>query len=355
MEIPCPHCIRKFKTSAALAKHSVNHFPCVCYYCNFGFFQQKDFKQHQTNHQQDALKWTCPICSDRSFQSKLMQSRHLRKYHQLDDKSIICGHCFSSETAFYRTFKNFEEFRAHYPIHPEQFIHENMHEEYVEYLDEEHIEDIDEELEIPYSLVEVSPQKFPCPKTNCSNKFKTQYDLTLHLCHDHDEESLICNQCSLKFNRLELYEQHKRSHVKENKVFYELMVDEASQDYEMLQDADDYKFQCKTCKKDFKLKMNFEQHKCFRSKRSKSTTQNEQEFKCQMCDLKFYSRKGCYKHQLSHTEGMLDCNLCDKKFKTTQGLKYHLNHHLANKPFSCFYCPKKFSANVNLIVGIFIF
>lgn len=248
-----------------------------------------------------------------------MQSRHLRKYHDLDDKSIVCGICFDSETV--STFKNFDEFRKHYLEHPEQFIEDNMHEEYVEYLKEELPDTFDEEMDVPYSLIEVSPKKFSCSKSSCPGKYKTQYDLILHLCHDHDEKALICNQCSMKFNRLEMYEQHRKSHVKENKVFYELMVEGSSQEYEMVQKADDCMFQCKTCKKEFKLKMNYEQHTCFRSKRCKGEILNVQEFPCQICKLKFETRKECFKHQLSHAEGILDCNLCDKKFKTTKGLK----------------------------------
>lgn len=135
---------------------------------------------------------------------------------------------------------------------------------------------------------------FSCTKPDCNMGFQTQFALILHLAEAHEEKTLTCNQCSLKFSNFEEYVLHKREEMEETKLFNEIMNSEDSieKNYEIIEKNGTYKFICKLCRRQFNQKFNYEKHKC-----------KSAEFgvkKCLECNQDFSSNREMFKHRQSH-------------------------------------------------------
>lgn len=222
-------------------------------------------------------------------------------------------------------------------ITTEEFLEESSLQSYI-------LEDEDDEIETDDNSDCSGKTLFSCSKTDCNMGFQTQFALILHLAEAHEEKTLFCNQCSLKFNNFEEYVLHRKVEVEETKLFNEIMnsEDTIEKNYEIVEKSGSYKFMCKLCRRQFNQKFNYEKHKC-----------KSAEFgvkKCLDCNQDFSSNREMFKHRQSHLAENISCTLCDKKFKSYDGLKYHLKVHVfkGSKSIDCPYCDRKFIARVNL-------
>jgi KRAB domain-containing zinc finger protein len=74
------------------------------------------------------------------------------------------------------------------------------------------------------------------------------------------------------------------------------------------------------------------------------------QFKCMICEVKFYLKGYLTSHMISHGEKTFKCPHCDH----SSGYKNHLEDHIRfvhnkEKPFKCSKCPKAYSTKVMLV------
>lgn len=185
--------------------------------------------------------------------------------------------------------------------------------------------------------------KYKCPK--CNDMFVKQQELKLHLAHHHNEMVLMCNECGASFNKMVTLDNHRREHKKENRIANESLstffqLNQVGDNFEIsTEENGSLKYICKFCRKKYTRKSSCEQHDC---------SNNKTPYECNDCKQMFETPKDLFAHRKLHVSDTLYCSLCDKNFTTIAGLKYHLNTHTGVKAFSCPFCIKKFTANVNL-------
>ena len=76
------------------------------------------------------------------------------------------------------------------------------------------------------------------------------------------------------------------------------------------------------------------------------------QYKCQLCDLDFQTKKGLGRHhRLKHThiKDRYICQECGKGFDAKQTLDWHMNVHLGLKPYKCEFCGQGFQNPSNMI------
>ena len=69
----------------------------------------------------------------------------------------------------------------------------------------------------------------------------------------------------------------------------------------------------------------------------KDEYKQQKEFECTMCGEKQTTASGHRKHMILHEEEKLkfECEVCKKKFAFNCYLKWHMNVHTDNKPYTC--------------------
>ena len=89
--------------------------------------------------------------------------------------------------------------------------------------------------------------------------------------------------------------------------------------------------------------MSFQQ-KCYLKIHITSVYENKRQFKCDICDSTFKSKKVLKRHNLLH-EGkkLFNCVICESNFTTKDLMKQHIaTFHIAKNPSKCKICDKSF-------------
>lgn len=93
---------------------------------------------------------------------------------------------------------------------------------------------------------------------------------------------------------------------------------------------------CNACNKVYKKKYELNRHIRHHHLQQKS-------FLCDLCNARFYSKRGLSDHFIRHTGGeMASCDVCGKTFSRTRTLKEHMKIHEDDTRYQCEVCKKTF-------------
>ncbi|XP_071549338.1 uncharacterized protein [Panulirus ornatus] len=145
-----------------------------------------------------------------------------------------------------------------------------------------------------------------------------------------EEKGFACNVCGHSFKKIYKLQSHMEIHC--DRTFYE----------------------CGICKKQFKVKKNYETHLLNHEKTSKflSTPADDanlnkahsQRAQCLICWKWVVSQSSLETHMRSHTgERPFKCELCNNAFICKGDMLRHMKSHTGEKPFECHLCPATFS------------
>lgn len=276
--VRCKHC----DGSYSHIKHFQRHFrKChvasnkilMCQFCPQTFFNKTLFFSHlRKDHTSLASRYTCDICQ-KTYKRKCAIRRHVLIHIQTN----TCKNC---NKTFYgkREFQNHrrecgDRFLCHFCscIMLSKFSLEN-------HIKQKHLS---------------SP---PCEF--CGKTFARRMDLVHHVKITHTQKTKICEQCGKSFFTQHGLESHiKYTHEKQENTYKKK------------------RFWCEVCQK-------FESH----------TTKNAHElkikygkrFKCDLCDLSFYTNQRLKRHIHVHTKTRpFNCKLCNTGYYNVPYLKAH--------------------------------
>ncbi|GBP42758.1 Zinc finger protein 778 [Eumeta japonica] len=105
-------------------------------------------------------------------------------------------------------------------------------------------------------------------------------------------------------------------------------------------------YPCNACEKVYKKKFELNRH-------IKHHHLQQKNYKCDICNSKFFSKRGLKDHILRHLGGeSYTCDVCGKSFSRERTLKEHLRMHEDGKRFQCEVCKKTFAQKCSLKVHI---
>lgn len=170
--------------------------------------------------------------------------------------------------------------------------------------------------------------KTKCPL--CTRSFTHKSNLKRHMLL-HKGARLICDRCEKKFSEPVLLYEHLKLH----------RVEDASRD--------SYVMKCNLCGEETCSYAIFTNH----MRSVHSVTEKVKPFVCKICNLRFTSKQGMFRHidnihennrrNLRNRDKNYLCNDCGKSFHTNFHLEVHIRSHTGVKPYTCPVCNKSFS------------
>jgi len=134
------------------------------------------------------------------------------------------------------------------------------------------------------------------------------------------ENSLICNQCKISFEKRKFLKHHIQSV------------------------HNGFRYQCGQCDYKCKMSCNLKRHK-------ESVHEGLTRFSCDKCDFQCYDKKNLLRHQRRRHEGIKDtfnCGECDFYFNTLKILKTH-KHSVHGLGYNCDQCDHKTQSSSGLL------
>ncbi|XP_026760113.1 zinc finger protein 93-like [Galleria mellonella] len=187
---------------------------------------------------------------------------------------------------------------------------------------------------------DVKNNSFPEVCGVCTAVFLSEADLHRHNDIDHPELSLRCNLCTKMFASVKSATRH-RSICKQI----------------------ERKHRCSTCGLMFAYEISLNKH-ILRYHEGQSvsvkfmdtkTSQEDKQYKCDICNKMFCRKDLLIKHFRMHSEKYFECDVCKKKFNRSDNLRSHKRTHEPRDKTKvntclCLYCGRSFNNSSNLIV-----
>lgn len=274
----CKHCEAKYNRLNNMRRHlkekhleSKKELPCR--YCPQTFHMQSLLLTHlRSVHNSLTFRYTCDICG-KDFPSKGNIRRHILTHL----KQFVCRTCnasFDERTEYKNHRKSCGEKYTCHTCSKVLFTKETL---------EQHI--IRKHMQSP-----------PCDI--CGKEFTCQTDLDRHKNLTHASKTKICEHCGKSF----FTENGLKFHVK----------------YTHLKIENEYtkrRFWCELCQR-------YESHTT--KSEHKLREKYGQRYKCDKCDMAFFSNQRLQRHSHVHTKTRpFNCKLCEKGYYNTAYLKAH--------------------------------
>ncbi|XP_018399873.1 PREDICTED: zinc finger protein 665-like [Cyphomyrmex costatus] len=338
----------RFKSNKDLYTGGVSY---KCGTCNKQFKNKTAFNRHERTHTGEK-PYECDFC-ERKFRIKDTLTSHIVAMHADDERfksnkdlytggvSYKCGTCnkqFKNKTAFNRHERTHtgekpyqcelceNEFRTKDNLSTHMVaLHAN-----------------DERFKSNKHLY-VRGKSYKCE--TCNKEFKNKAHLINHKKIHEDEKPYECEFCKHKFRFIG----NLRSHV----------VLKHNTDERFKANKDLYTggvtYQCGTCKKMFKDKTHFLNHK--------KIHEDERPYPCEFCKHKFRTKDNLSTHMVAlhanderfksnkhlYVRGKsYKCETCNKEFKNKAHFLNHKKIHEDEKPYECEFCKHKFRFIGNL-------
>ncbi|XP_029717999.2 zinc finger protein 271-like [Aedes albopictus] len=197
--------------------------------------------------------------------------------------------------------------------------------------------------------------KFCCCFLKCSEMFKTEKDLLIHVDEFHaprrqlnkterPSESHVCSVCERSFASRHLLILHRnRSAMKKHMCSFcaeSFILPSKLREHELLfHSGPAPAHSCDVCDKSFRTKHLLKSHR--------QTHDQERNFPCDQCSAVFRVRPQLTKHirGVHPTCFPYHCAFCEKKFSTKPKHDLHLRSHTGEKPYPCRYdcCERQFA------------
>lgn len=184
-----------------------------------------------------------------------------------------------------------------------------------------------------------SLRQYQCSR--CDRRFKLKDSLKRHVsvCKERSPTERVmnaadvCAVCSRSFTTEEALQEHMLTHVKRTSWLCDIcgLVLKSASNYRGHvarhdEFAHEFKYQCNTCKKRFKLKNRFEDHV--------KKHEIQQQYICSSCGKSFHSINGLRQHEILHGERKLQCKFCPSRFHRRDHLRIHESSHTKSKAAS---------------------
>ena len=261
----------------------------------------------------DEMEFTCPICTLKTTQSRIMPHVQYCEYKALE---IAKGCPICDKNFAQKQWSSKRQINATYEYHLKHMkIHENPQTD------------------------PVVNNPFKCDQ--CDKRFSQSDILSRHIKKIHKETKYICVSCGIIFETNQQLRDHKKNgHDDGTGEFKCIECDRTYLSHKQLSThVYDHKNRnvfvtCEICDKSVS-KRNYKKHKI--------GVHGEKIHSCQYCSMKFSMKKMLERHiKVNHTRAF-QCNLCAKRFGTERYLEDHKNGvHLKLRPFVCDLCHEGF-------------
>ncbi|KAK9393324.1 transcription factor E4F1 [Crotalus adamanteus] len=172
-----------------------------------------------------------------------------------------------------------------------------------------------EHMEAPDPEATHECKRHVCPY--CSEIFREQSSLDLHISGHLDYKSFTCEECGKEFTKGYLLKKHQEVHVNERR------------------------FRCGECGKLYKTIAHVKGHRRVHS--------DERPYPCPKCGKRYKTKNAQQVHFRTHLdEKPYVCQFCNQGFREKGSLVRHIRHHTGEKPFKCYKCGRGFAEHGTL-------
>lgn len=168
-------------------------------------------------------------------------------------------------------------------------------------------------------------QTFLCPI--CNQAFNRKYNMEKHIGGHSDDH--VCRICCCSFITATALSKHRSDHTADELATSDQFIVTVS---------------CVYCDKStFTSKLEL-----YRHIQSVHGSNEELQFKCDVCQKLFKTEQILCTHQKHHNRAKLSCATCAKTFRNQKTLIEHCRIHTGDRPFVCEHCFKAFRYQSNL-------
>ena len=350
----CYKCDMTFDKVDKIEKHNEWHeigkeesITAKCFLCEKEFDHKNILAKHmKDNHRNEDDEYKCHRCS-RTFKTCQKLELHLIREHEIGEFRYKCDECekaFASSSSLKKHKRIVHEGQGNgflnfvcdvcgkfFKTSQALGTHSKIHDQSVDVITHDDIlkkcEKCNEEFNIPEIFEDhlkqcLDEQKcFKC--RYCDSWWVSHLSLEMHTAVSHQKLNCVCHICGIAFMNSERKANHvKNIHDKNNE------------------------FVCHLCAKPCSNKRKFKEHM------EVYHGTGEKKFACEHCDLKFYAKNRLTQHvKTKHTRDTIyQCDQCSKKFWAKEYLRDHIKHvHKKYKPNKCDLCSEAYLYKRDLI------